>query len=67
MRQYKKTVTRSFVGTITVSIEDDLGRCCGVEFFDGYPFESEESKFKRAHKWADNLIQTLMKYEENAL
>ncbi len=61
--KYRKEIKRSFTGLVTVSIIDNKGSNHGLEFFHGFPFESEEGKLRRANKWADKLITLLEKYE----
>lgn len=62
--RYQKLISRDVYGDITaevVRVED--GSTAGIEFFIGYPFESEKHKMKRAHAWADGLIGILEEYE----
>jgi hypothetical protein len=60
---YQKNIERYFTGMVVARVVRSDGVVVGSEYFCGYPFETERHKFKRAHKWADELIKVLEKYE----
>ena len=60
---YTKHIEAWPTGGVHVEVRAEDGRCCGMELFNN-PFNSLESRFKKAHRWADKTIKTLEEYEE---
>ena len=61
--KYKKEIEMFYTGTVVANVRREDGTSAGHEYFQGFPFETDENKMRRAHKWADNRIALLEKYE----
>ncbi len=64
MTKYIKEVAMD-MGQISADVSRENRTCIDIKFFNRFPFESDEHIFKRAHKWADKLIETCKKYEHD--
>ena len=64
---YKKNIERTHTGMLIAHVyrynENNERHTVGLNFFGNFWFESEERSFKRAHKWADNIISVCQEHE----
>ena len=61
---YKKDIKRMSTGMVVAKVHREDGTSCGLEFFN-FPFDSDEKRYIKAHKWADKIIEGCKKYEIN--
>jgi len=65
---FQKSVKGSSTGMVVAEVmrtDRDTGEkleCVGQEFF-SFIFDSQETKFEKAHKWADKQMEICEKYE----
>ncbi len=60
--EYRKEIHQSDTGVVFASVYSQLNERVGLKIIDGWPFESQESKLKRAQLWADKWIANCEKY-----
>lgn len=60
---YTKKINRFFTGMVVAEVRRQDDSAAGLEHFQPLLWESDEHLMKRAHKWADDLIDILKKYE----
>ncbi len=63
---YTKKIESTSTGMVVASCYHINGDRVGVEFFSN-PFNSLETRFIKAHKWADKRIEICEKHEERSL
>lgn len=59
---YHKVIEQTDTGMVIASVYDNItGNRIGLEFFTWPPL-IQETRLKRAHKWADKWIENCIKY-----
>ena len=60
----RKDIKRTSTGMIIAKVYREDGTRCGTEFF-SFPFDNDEKRYIKAHKWANKIIEGCKKYEIN--
>lgn len=59
---FSKTVEMTDTDMVIATVRNAMGKRVGLEFFFS-PFDSKESRFRKAHKWADDHIALCEHYQ----
>lgn len=68
MTDYRKEIRLTSTGMVLANVfyckDGNLTECVGSEMFvGGVFFKNREKNLKKAHKWADSIIELAKKYE----